>query len=455
MYDLTNAPEKEPMKLFFKNMFSVALPVIVQNLVSSSLHLVDTVMIGQLGEVSIAAVSLANQWVFLLRLFIFGCISGMSVFTAQYYGRGDKDGVRRAELLALIISTVGMLLFASAAFFAPSAIMSFYTSDPAAAVPGEEYLRIIAFSYLVLPVSSVLMTALRSTDSPRLPMYASVSAILINTFLNWVLIFGNLGFPAMGIRGAAIATVIACAAEAAIMIIATYAKKLTAAIYLRSLPRIDKAFVKQYIFVALPVLINEVLWSFGTTLYAAIYARIGTSVTAAVNIVGTVSNFSFVVVQGVGTACGVIIGKQIGAGKYGEARITARRYSILGPVLSTITALIIILLRAPIISLFNLEPESRELVGLLLVLLIVPVSTNGFIYIGLLGILRAAGDTKACMIIDLAGLWLIALPLMALGVFVWHLPAYIVYLLQGCESIAKIGPIFYRVFIKKNWIRAV
>ncbi len=260
---------------FYSSMLKLAVPITIQQLISSSTNLLDVLMIGQLGETSIAALGLSNQIFFLLTLFLFGISSGSAIFTAQYWGKGDMVNMRKVMGIGLTLAFSVALFYTLIALIIPETILGLYTNDQAVIEIGSQYLRIVGFGYIFTAVSLTYMFVLRSTQNVRLPMTITIIALSSNIFLNYCLIFGNFGFPELGVQGAAIGTLIARIFEFILMIYFSYRFKTAAAAKIQEL-RYSFSFFKQVLKTSMPAAINEVIWSLGITTYYAVYARIGT-----------------------------------------------------------------------------------------------------------------------------------------------------------------------------------
>lgn len=436
---------------YYTSLAQIALPIIAQNLISSSLNLIDVGMIGQLGETAVASVGLANQVFFLLMLMLFGTYSGVGVFAAQYWGKGDLQGVRKVLGIGLGIGLTGSLIFTLLALLAPRTALGFYTEDPAVIAAGASYLRIVGWGYMVTAVTFAFSSVLRNTGYVRVPMVVSIIALSIKTLLNFGLIFGNFGLPKLGVEGAAIATLIARLLEVALMLSITYLRKLPPAAKLSELVGFDREFLTRVLKTSMPVLINEMLWSFGITTYNAVYGRIGTDAVAAVNIVASIENLAFVIFMGVSEATGIIIGHRIGAGEEHRAFGYARQTLIISTVGAILMGLGLVLLTDFILGFYKLSDASienaRNILRVIGFLLWVRVGNMTII----VGVLRAGGDTRFSMVLDAGTVWLVGVPLAVIGGLVLHLPVYIVYLMISCEEMVKYGVGLWRV-LSKRWI---
>jgi len=434
-----------------KYLLALALPIMLQNFISSSLNLVDVLMIGQLGETTIAAVGLANQIFFLFYFMLFGITTGSGVFSAQLWGKGDVTSIRKVLGLCLLMGLTGGLFFTVVALFFPQVALGIYTQDAAVIELGSRYLRIIGWSYLSTAVTTSFSATLRSTGQVRLPMAISVFAIALKTSLNYCLIFGNLGFPQMGIEGAAIATGIARTLEMAFLVGFAYRLRTPVAGRVKEFLGFNRSFVKVFLITALPVVVNEMLWSLGITTYNAIYAHIGTESIAAINICSTVESLAFVIFIGISDATGIIIGNKIGAGDEQTAVETAKRSLIMATGLAILIGSLVFLISEPLLTMYNISAEAREIARSVLTVLSLALWVRISNMIIIVGVLRSGGDTRFGFILDAGVMWSIGVPSAFLGAFVFHLPAYWVYALVLSEEFVKyiIG---LRRFNSRKWI---
>jgi putative MATE family efflux protein len=319
-------------KQFYKSLFAIALPIMFQNLVNSFVNTVDTVMIGRLGTVEIAAVGLGNQVFFLFNMILFGVCSGGAVFTAQFWGKKDIEGIRKTTGLCLILSLSIAALFTAACLAFPHNIIGLYSNDPEVIASGAAYLRTVALCFIPFAVSFVMTLIMRTIEKVKLSMTATFIALSINVGLNYLFIFGAGPIPAMGVVGAALATVMARLIEMIILVTASYTRRYALAGNFRELFGFNPVFVRRFFIIALPVILNELLWSFGITLQSVIVARTHTDAIAAFNIANTVSQLTWVIFIGLGNGAAVLIGKKIGEGDELASRDYAARITLFAPL---------------------------------------------------------------------------------------------------------------------------
>jgi putative MATE family efflux protein len=414
---------------FYSTLLRLAIPIATQQLVLNALNAVDVLMVGQLGETAVAAVGLAGQVFFLMSLFLFGVGSGAAIFSAQFWGRGDLANVRRMLGLALLLAVAGSAVFSLVAVLAPVWVMSVYTQDPAVIAAGSRYLRVVGLCYVPTAISTMYAMILRSTRQVKIPMAISVSALSLKTVLAYVLIFGYFGAPALGIMGAAVATVVARSVECIAMTAITYWRRLPAAAKLAELLDINRALVGRFARTATPVIFGEMLWSLGMTVYTGIYARIGTASVAAVSIASTIEGIALVPFMAMANAAAIMLGNRIGAGKVADAMDYARRFLVLSVVGAAVMGLIIFVSRGLLMSLYRISPEAQLDAMRVLAVMAVALWLKAGNLAMIVGIMRSGGDTRFAFLADIGPTWLLGIPIALLSAFVAGLPVYWVVLL--------------------------
>ncbi len=414
-------------KVFYASLFSLAIPIMLQNLVNSLVNVLDTVMIGQLGTTEIAAVALGNQVFFLLNMALFGICSGSGVFTAQFWGKRDIAGIRKNTGLSLALVLCLSGAFTVACLTVPRSIIGLYTKDSSVIDIGAVYLRTVAVSFVPFAISFLFTLSMRGVERVKLSMTTTFIALGINAGLNALLIFGIGPFPRLGVQGAAIATVIARIIEMAILVTVSHARKYAFIGPLRVMFGFDRNYVSKFLVVAMPVLVNEMLWSLGITTQNVIFARTGTNALAALNITSTVSQLVWVVFIGLGNGCAVLIGKRIGEGKQEEARDYAARITAFAPLIAAFVGLTLLPLSAALPLVFKVTPDVFAIMGTLFIMLTASYPFRAFNMSMVIGVCRAGGDTVFSIFYDIAFMWGFSLPLAAIAAFVFHAPAEIIY----------------------------
>lgn len=439
---------------FYRQAFTLALPIALQNFVISALNMADTVLIGGLGEAAIAAVGLANQVFFFFNLFIFGICSGASIFTSQFWGEKDVLNIRRVLGLSLLADVAVALLFFGAAFFLPGRIMSLLSKDREVIMMGARFLRIVSFSYVLTGVTFAYAFVLRGVGRPIYPMLTGGIAFLLNTILNYALIYGRYGLPRLGVAGSALATLTARAVEMLATLGLVYGLRLAAAGRTREMLDLSALFIRKFVRTVVPVVLNESIWALGTIMYIVVYSRMGRDVIAAYNIFATVDRLSMPLFFGMAQACAVMVGERIGACREDAAFIYAKRFALIGPAIGLLISGAILLGRGPdgpILSLFHVSADVKAMAGGFMGLYALAIPAKIFNLINIVGILRSGGDTRFSLFIDTFGLWFLAVPLAFLAGLVWRLPPYQVYLFTLVEEAFKCSLGVWRLR-SKLWI---
>ena len=438
-------------KEFFKKAFIIALPIIIQNFIGSSLNIVDTIMIGKLGELEIAAVGIGNQYFFLYNILVLGTFSAIAIFISQYWGKRDIKNIRKLLGLGIIFAVILASVFTVIALIFPNQIIGIFNKDEEVIRLGAEYLVIVCISYIFTALTSNYATALRSIEKTSIPMFISGIALLINTFLNWVLIFGKLGMPAMGVRGAAIATLIARIVETVLLISYVYLSRSVLAAKAKQLFDIDLQFVKMVVLTMIPVILNEGCWGIGTVMYNVVYGRIGTQAMAAVQIASTVNNLFMVVIFGIASATLVMVGKEVGANNNEKAYTYGKLSIILGCSMGIILSILLIAFSKNIVGIFDVSSDVRIWARDILLVSALAMIIRVYNVIVIVGVLRGGGDAKTSLMIEASTMWFIGVPLAFIGAFVLELPVYLVYALCVTEEVVK-SVFCFRRFKSKKWI---
>jgi putative MATE family efflux protein len=438
-------------KVYFSQLYRLAAPITLQNLLTASLGMVGNVMVGQLGDTAMAASSLAGQIFFLLILILFGIGSGSAMFTAQLWGKKDIVSLRKVQGLCLALGlAVAFIFFLLSEFFSRD-LIGFFSTDPQVILLGGDFLKLYAWAFLFFSVTSGFAAILRSIGEVKIPLVITVAALAFNIILNYGLIFGNLGLPKMGLQGAALSAVIARALECIALVVTVYWIKSPIAASLGELTRFDLNFIGQVFKPVLPVILNELLWSTAITMYNFVYARIGTPSMAAMNIVATVDNLALVPFMGLSGAVAIMAGNKIGAGEYDDAYHYVGRTLGLTAFIALLVGLIVLAIKTPVIGLYKITPD------------VVVYANNGLIILGawlivrsqnmilIVGALRSGGDTRYSLFLDGLIIWFLGVPMALLGGFILRLPVYWVYLMVMSEELTKciLG---LRRFFSHKWI---
>lgn len=440
---------------FYKQMLKIAIPIALQSLIVSSLNTLDTVMITNLGDATIAGVGLANQVFFFFMMICFGIGTGSSVMIAQYHGRRDFMNVKRSNAFSSILSVGAGFIFMVLAFLFPKFIIGLMIKDVAVIEAGAKYLKVIAFSYMITGFSLSNGITLRSTGNPRGPLIASIVSFFFNAFFNYVLIFGKLGFPELGVVGAAIGTIIARIAELIIIIWEGLKEDGPLRGQFKEICHFDAEFIHKYNKITAPVIVNETFWALGQVLYSVAYALVGTEATAAIQVVVAIQNIAFVIIRGLSNSCTVILGNTIGRGHLDKVFTYAIRFFKIGIIFAIILGMFMSLLPDVSLAVFNnLSPQVYSLARELLLVMGIIFIVKAFNSILIVGVLRGGGDTRYSMLVEMSSVWLVGVPLAFLGAAILKLPIHWVVILASMEEITKATVGFIRVLSKK-WIHQI
>lgn len=410
------------------------MPVAVQNMLVSSFTLADTLLVSTLGDVTLAAVGMAGQWSWLMNMVIFGTCSATGVLVAQFWGVQDRLRIHKIMGIALSLALAVATAFFVPSFVFPEAVIHLFNKDEAVIAEGSRYLALIALSYPALALSNVLSVVLRSTEKVRLPMYVSVVTTVLNIFLDYAMITGKCGFPAMGTRGAALATVIAAWLGVILLVVISLAERNILAAGLKEVFGFRGKELKLFFGRALPVIANESLWGGGTFVFNLIYANMGYEYYASITILKTFENLSYVLFIGLCSACSVMVGKSVGMGKIKQGIDDSKRFLIMIPVAAVVIGAVAIVFRAPLVSIFdmgnNISALTVETAQWLILIYSVelPMRTLGFTFI--VGVLRSGGDTATAAKMDLGSLWLCSLPATLVAAYVFKLPFLVCYIVM-------------------------
>lgn len=437
----------------------LAVPVAIQNVLTSSFQLVDTMMVSRLGDVELSSVGMAGQWSWLLLMLGFGLCSGMSVFVSQYWGVKDIRGIRRVLGIGICSMMLLSLLFLLVAFFAPEFVIRLFNRDPDVVKAGSAYLRIACFSYPAIALTNVLATALRNTERVKLPMYVAAITTVVNGVVNYILIFGKLGMPALGVKGAAVATCISSWLGPVLIFLFSAIEKNILIGPVKELLAFGRKNLSFFFRRALPVIFNEGMWALGTITLNLIYSNLGYEYYAGMTIFRTFHDLCFAFFVGLGNACVIMVGKSVGQGKIARGIADAKRFSVLVPLLSLVIGGLCIALRHPLISIFstgdNLSALTLETALAVTVFCSAELVIRNIPYIQVVGIFRSGGDTLHGVIYDLVCLWLISIPLAYVAAYVLELPFLLVVVIAYLgEDIVK-AFLCLRHFKSLRWLMPV
>ena len=445
------------VKELYKKVFTIGIPVSIENMIYSLMNFIDVFMVGKenvalgLGTAAVAGLGFANQVFMIFIVSLFGLNSGGGILAAQYYGKKDYKNLKKCLGITITVGLLFSFLFFLMGLFIPEKIIGIFTSDPKVLKLGANYFRIIALIYPLIGLGYSFNMQLRAIGKNQYSLYSTIIGLCINLVGNYLFINGNLGFPAMGVVGAAIATVIARIVSVFYLIYIIYKNKLPMAGNFQELFKLSWSFIAKALKISLPVFGHEIMWVTGVSMYVIIYGRIGTEATAAIQVVKSISNLVFTLVFGLSSGTAAIIGQEIGAGNEENAYKYGVELLKISLVIGTAVALFVYAICPVVLILMKVDsaiyPLARKIVfseGILII-----IKTTGTLFI--VGVLRAGGDTLWTMFADLIPLWTFAIPLTYIAGLKFGLPIALVYLCSGSDELLKM-PFCIQRLKSRKWI---
>lgn len=441
-------------KKFYLDIVRIAIPISLQGLITVGINLMDTVMLSSMGDTQLSASALAGQFINLFQIFCMGIGMGASVLTSRFWGMQDKEGLRKAVTIMLRICLAFASLFTLATLLAPGWIMKIYTGDQENIRYGISYLRWILPTYFCMGLSLTCTIVLRSVGQVKIPLICSILAFFVNIFFNWVFIFGRLGAPRMEIAGAALGTLIARIFELLFICGFFFFKDQKVGYRLRHLRMGCRELVNEYLKISIPVLVSDGLLALGNNSVAMIMGRIGTAFVAANSVTMVVQQLSSVLTQGVSNASGIMTGHTMGRGEYEKAQKQGYTFLGLGFLLGCFAAMVILLLRSPVIEYYQVTAQAKAIAWELMDAISFIIIFQAMNSILTKGVLRAGGDTRFLMLGDILFLWVASIPLGALAGLVWNWPPFWVYTMLKIDQIIKCVWCFFRLRSGK-WMKKI
>lgn len=443
-------------KSFYKTFFSMTGIIALQNLVVFSVNLADNVMLTHWSANALAGVALVNQIQFLLQMLMQGIGEGALVFSSRSWGEGKRDPIRAISNIGMRFALAVSLLLGSLVFAFPETVLGLLSSDAAIVAAGAEYARIVVFTYPVFAITQILLIVLRSVETVRIGFWLSIVALVSNVSLNYILIFGKLGFPALGIKGAAIATLLARLIELAVLLI--YVRFIDKKISLRTrhfFQKTDRSLVRDYIRVGLPVFASGGMWGIAQAMQTAVLGHMEGDVISANAVAVTLFQIISVFMYASASSTAVMVGKALGEGREDLIRPYTRTFQLLFLGIGLASGLALFLLRHPILALYaNLSPEAERLSLAFITILSVTCVGTAYQMPCLTGIVRSGGDTGFVLKNDFIFMWLIVLPSAVTAAFVFHLSPVIVFICLKADQILKC--IVAAIKINRyNWVRRI
>ena len=440
---------------FYKMVFALVLPIALQNLINVGVTAADVIMLGMVGETALSAGSLANQVSFILNLLMFGMSSGAAVLTAQYWGKKDTATIEKVLGISMRLAIVAGLVFMAAALLIPRQLMLIFTQEEEIIAAGIPYLRIVAFSYLLMAVNMTYLNLMRSVERVLIGMITYAVSLGVNVVLNAIFIFGLFGCPAMGTAGAALGTTLARVTEFIIILI--YNKKFNDIlnIRLKLLAVKDRQLTRDFIRYASPVIMNELAWGCGMAMLSAMMGHLGSAAVAAHSVTQTSRQLAMVVSMGLAGAAAIVLGKTIGEGNEKLARIQAGRFVKMAAILGVAGGLFILaIVRPAVLHFMVMTPQASRYLGYMMFILAYFCFFQSLGTIFIVGIFRAGGDTRVGLALDLTGLWGCAVFLGSIAAFLLKWPVPAVYVVISFDEIVKL-PFSVKRYLSGKWLKNI
>lgn len=439
---------------FYKKAAAIAVPITLQNLITIGINMMDTIMLGSLGETALSASSLANQFINLFHICCMGIGMGAAVLTARYWGKKDMYSLKMAITIAIRFCLVFASVFTALAAFMPETILRLYSKESQVIIQGAVYLKWSVLTFAFMGLSLITTNIMRSVDLVRIPLYTSVIAFFVNIGANYTFIFGKFGAPRMEVAGAALGTVIARFFEFSIICGYFCFVNKTVRYRLNNLLAPCKALLKEYFRVSIPVLISDSLLGMGNNMVAMVMGHIGASFVSANAITMVVQQLSTVFIQGISFASAVVTGQTLGSGDVEMAKKHGYTFFICGTVLGCLAGGIIQLISGPVIGAYNITVDTAEIARQLMRAISIIVIFQSMNSILTKGVLRGGGDTKFLMVADIFFLWAVSIPLGYGAGLVWGWPAFWIYVCLKLDQVLKAVWCIFRLRSGK-WIKKI
>ena len=436
---------------FYRSLVTLAVPISLQNLVTFAVSFADNVMIGSLGDDAISGVYIGGQLQSVLQMFVGGIEGAILILAAQYWGKKDTQSIRKVVSIGIKFALAVGLLFSLVAVLFPQWVIRAFTTEPGVIQEGAAYVQIVGFTYLFFSVSQVMIAAMRSVETARIGLYISCMALVINVCLNYVFIFGHFGFPAMGVRGAALATLVSRILEMCVGVGYVFFVDKKLRFGLKDLLHTDRQLLRDFIRYGLPVIGGQVVWAINSLANTKILGYYSAGVIAAASITGMLHNLVYVWMNGMSSAVGIITGKTVGAGQYEKMKEYSKTVQMIFLFVGLISGAAVFLARDGFISLYNASPEaqaySRQFIN------VISVTIIGTCYQAacLFGLVKSGGDISFVFKNDTIFVFLVVIPSSLLAMWLGA-PPWVVFACLKCDQILKCFVAIVKIN-RYNWMK--
>lgn len=440
---------------FLKSVFLITLPIALQNVISCGVSTMDSIMLGRLGDVAVSAANLGGQPFFFLMITGAGLSAGGAVLISQYWGKGQKDVIKRIMRISMFVATLFSMIVAAICFFFPYQVMRMFTNEIEVLTASANYLKTVSIGYVFFLVSSNYLAGLRAVENVKISTFVYGMSFFVNVFFNYIFIFGKFGAPALGVVGAAMGTVLARIFEFMCIIFYMYFVEKNIGFKIHTIFKVEKELTKDYFKNTIPVVGNQMVWVMGSIATSMIIGHMGSTFVAANSITtGVLGQLAQVFIFGIADASAVICGKTIGTGDLEKAQKTAHTLLVLGIFFGFVSSTIIFLLRRPFLSIYEITPQAKQIAYDMMFMSILTQPFMAIDVVSISGIMRGGGDTKIGLVLDGIGMWFINIPLGILTGFILKVAPKYIFLSMRMDAVAKIFVEIKRI-VSGKWIRVV
>lgn len=442
-------------KTFYRTLFPILVTIALQNLVAYSVNMADNIMLGSYSQTALSSAATVNQIFFVVQQLALGIGDGLVALAAQYWGQNRVSPIRRLTGIALKFGLGLSIIVVALCSAIPHQLLGLFTPDEAIIAAGMEYLSLLQYTFPMFIFYSIFVAALRSVGTVRIAFITSLTSLIVNVIINYALIFGRFGFPEMGIRGAAVGTLIARIVELGIVVVYLVKVDKKLCLFSENFLKGDKDLLRDFVKVDTPVMLSQLLWSVSVPMQTAILGRLSTTAVDAIaanSVATTFYQYLKVIVQSMSAACAVMIGTAIGRGDLKRVRSDGRTLSVLSVSIGLVLGVVLFLLRQPLLSLYSLTPETRVLADQLMIVMSVVMVGMSYQMPVSFGIIRGGGDAKFTMYMNIISTWVIVMPLSFMSAFWWQWPVVAVVMVIQSDQIFKGLPTFLR-FRSYKWIK--
>ncbi|MFY9296898.1 MAG: MATE family efflux transporter [Caldicoprobacterales bacterium] len=436
----------------YRKILILAAPIALQNIITMAVGFADNIMVGSLGELALSGVYVANQLQNLLHSLVLGLSTALTILGVQYWGKRDMPSIKNLIGIALKFSISAGLFFLLATLFFPAQILSLFSNDPEVINEALKYIKIIRYSYVFFCITQILIASLRCVETVKVGMYLSIITFFVNVFLNWVFIFGNLGAPALGVQGAALATLMARIMEVPLMILYIKIVDDKLNLHFKELIKTNYILLKDFFKYGFPVMLGDIFWGINLAVQSAIIGRLGPIALASVSIANTVFSIISVGIYGTAGATSVVIGQTVGAGEYEKVKEYTKKLQFLFLIIGVFSGVFLYLTKDYILILYKVSDEVITMSSKLMAVLSITMIGTSYQMSSLTGIVRAGGDIYFVLINDLIFVWLVVIPSALIAAFVFHASPVIVFACLKSDQILKCAVAVVKVN-RFKWIK--